>query len=214
MITNNELQYDEILRLVRRFDVHGNGYCETSRFLRMIVQSQGWKQTEKIVASQEEATEEAESIRKNIRLGEKNFGSFGLPMENDAAFEDFLSMAEYLGIRLLSERHLHWIVLEALSAPLPEYWIVQTGKTGDTFYVNTLTNKSQHAHPLDAYFFNLIDEYRARYEFRSFYVYCSLCDVSGSRMQTSGNNQGMNAIPSYPMITKHNVAENLYSAGI
>ena len=35
-----------------------------------------------------------------------------------------ISMAEYLGIQVISEQHLLWIVDEALHAPLPAPWIV------------------------------------------------------------------------------------------
>lgn len=156
---NGEFSQDDIIRLVLRFDVHGSGHCDIARFLRVITKGQQWKQAEKMVAYQEDAAEEAETIRKNIQMGQQ----YSFMGSNSAACEDFISMAEYLGIKLLSERHLHWIVHEALSAPLPENWVNQTSNNGDTYYFNALTNKSQYAHPLDSYFFNLIEEYRNKY---------------------------------------------------
>ena len=71
-------------------------------------------------------------------------------------------MAEYLGVRLLSERHLHWIVHEALGAPLPDNWVMQTTSNGAgaTYYYNKLNGQSQQSHPLDSYFFQMIEDYR------------------------------------------------------
>ena len=38
--------------------------------------------------------------------------------------EEMISMAEYLGIKVISEQHLLWIVGDALHAPLPTPWII------------------------------------------------------------------------------------------
>jgi Ca2+-binding EF-hand superfamily protein len=42
--------------------------------------------------------------------------------------EDVINMAEYLGIRVLTEPQLLWIAEEALQAPLPPHWIVKKVK--------------------------------------------------------------------------------------
>ena len=43
-----------------------------------------------------------------------------------------ISMAEYLGIKVISERHLLWIVRDALNAPLPAQWAVLNDSKGET----------------------------------------------------------------------------------
>ena len=46
--------------------------------------------------------------------------------------EEMISMAEYLGIKVISERHLLWIVRDALNAPLPAQWAVLNDSKGET----------------------------------------------------------------------------------
>jgi len=142
----------DVDRLTVRFDLHGQGRCSVSRFLKMIQDSNPWRQAEKALALQEEATEEAMILRRQIQEGSVN------PSNNIP--EELISMAEYLGIRVISENHLLWIAADALKAPLPMSWTVQKDKQGRTFFFNHITNQSRWDHPLDPHFRKLRDKYR------------------------------------------------------
>ena len=142
----------DIDRLTARFDLHGQGRCSVSRFLKMIQDSNPWRQAEKALALQEEANEEAVILRRQIQEGLNN------PDNNIP--EELISMAEYLGIRVISENHLLWIAADALKAPLPMSWTVQKDKQGRTFFFNHITNQSRWDHPLDPHFRKLRDKYR------------------------------------------------------
>lgn len=149
---SSKLSAAEIERLAARFDLHGQGRCSVSRFLKMIQDSNPWRQAEKAIALQEEANEEAVILRGQIQEGVSN------PANNIS--EEVISMAEYLGIRVISENHLLWIAADALKAPLPMSWTVQTDKQGRTFFFNHITNQSRWDHPLDPHFRKLRDKYR------------------------------------------------------
>jgi len=147
-----KLTSGDIDRLTARFDLHGQGRCSVSRFLKMIQDSNPWRQAEKALALQEEANEEAVILRRQIQEGLNN------PDNNIP--EELISMAEYLGIRVISENHLLWIAADALKAPLPMSWTVQKDKQGRTFFFNHITNQSRWDHPLDPHFRKLRDKYR------------------------------------------------------
>jgi len=147
-----KLSAADIDRLTVRFDLHGQGRCSVSRFLKMIQDSNPWRQAEKALALQEEANEEAMILRRQIQEGVSN------PANNIP--EEVISMAEYLGIRVISENHLLWIAADALKAPLPMSWTVQKDKQGRTFFFNHITNQSRWDHPLDPHFRKLRDKYR------------------------------------------------------
>ena len=167
-LSNSMFSRGDIDKLVRRFNIHGSGHCVVARFLKVVVQSKVWRQAERIVATQESAAEEGDTIRRAVSAGLEDSLNFVpltstlLQPENRAVLDDFVSMAEYLGVRLLSERHLHWIVHEALGAPLPDNWVMQTTSNGAgaTYYYNKLNGQSQQSHPLDSYFFQMIEDYR------------------------------------------------------
>lgn len=146
----------EIGRLVDRFDVDGNGVISITRFIRMIQNSNAWHSTEKVLAYQDEATEEAIILRRAIADG--SAAQLGYP---DIS-EEIISMCEYLGIRVMTERSMIWIAVDALKAPLPVSWTAETDNTGRTYFHNIVTNQSKWEHPLDPHFRKLRDQCRER----------------------------------------------------
>jgi len=146
------LSASETERLVFRFDVHGKGACSVTRFLRMAQSSYAWRLAEKSLAIQEEAQEEAANVKRQLR----ETGECAVP----GATEELVAMAEYLGIRVISEQHLLWIAADALRAPLPVSWSAQKDSRGRTFFYNHISNQSRWDHPLDPHFRNLRDKYR------------------------------------------------------
>lgn len=172
------LTASELNRLVDRFDMHGTDMCSVTRFIRMIQTSEAWRQAEKILSYQEEAAEEAEYLRQQLRLRrslQSNSSSSGgggsrsedgsIPYPAELAdlpdlSEELISICEYLGIRVLSEQNMLWIAADALKAPLPVSWTAQKDVNGRTFFYNHLTNQSKWEHPLDPHFRKLRDKYR------------------------------------------------------
>ena len=136
-------------RLVTRFDIHGNGSCSVTRFLQMAQSSNAWQSAEKNLAIQEEAIEEAAALRQQFR--ETGVVSVS---------EEVIAMAEYLGIRVISEPHMLWIARDALKAPLPINWTVQRDSKGRVFFYNHLSNQSRWDHPSDPHFHSLRDKCR------------------------------------------------------
>eukprot|EP01035_Chromulina_nebulosa_P024447 gene24447-31835_t len=170
------LTASELNRLVDRFDMHGTDMCSVTRFIRMIQTSEAWRQAEKILSYQEEAAEEAEYLRQQLRLRrslQSNSSSGGGSRSEDESIpypaeladlpdlsEELISICEYLGIRVLSEQNMLWIAADALKAPLPVSWTAQKDVNGRTFFYNHLTNQSKWEHPLDPHFRKLRDKYR------------------------------------------------------
>lgn len=172
MLTSSELN-----RLVDRFDVHGNELCSVVRFVRMVQNSRAWRHGERVLAYQDEAIEEAEYLRQQLRAasaagegdGDDNNGNALPPSSFSAAAaalhlpdlsEELISMCEYLGIRVLSEPNMVWIAADALKAPLPVSWTAQRDASGRTYFYNHLSNQSKLEHPLDPHFRKLRDKYR------------------------------------------------------
>ena len=145
-------------RVADRFDIHGNDMCCISRFIHMIQNSRAWKHAEQVLAFQDEAIEEAIFLRQQLKLGQKHISDSDLPQIS----EELISMCEYLGIRVLSERNMIWIAADALKAPLPINWTAQKDSNGRIFFYNHLTNQSKLEHPLDPHFRKLRDKYRQR----------------------------------------------------
>ena len=145
-------------RIADRFDIHGNDMCCISRFIHMIQNSRAWKHAEQVLAFQDEAIEEATFLRHQLKLGQKHISDNDLPQIS----EELISMCEYLGIRVLSERNMIWIAADALKAPLPISWTAQKDSNGRIFFYNHLTNQSKLEHPLDPHFRKLRDKYRQR----------------------------------------------------
>ena len=143
------LPEQDLERLVTRFDIHGNGSCNVTRFLQMAQSSSAWGAAEKNLALQEEAVEEAATLRHQIR----ETGIVSVP-------EEVIAMAEYLGIRVISEQHILWIARDALKAPLPINWTAQRDTKGRVFFYNHITNQSRWDHPSDPHFRSLRDKYR------------------------------------------------------
>lgn len=156
--------------------MHGTEMCSVTRFIRMIQTSEAWRQAEKILSYQEEAAEEAEYLRQQLRLRrslQSNNSSGGGSRSEDGSIpypaeladlpdlsEELISICEYLGIRVLSEQNMLWIAADALKAPLPVSWTAQKDANGRTFFYNHLTNQSKWEHPLDPHFRKLRDKYR------------------------------------------------------
>ena len=155
-------------RLVVRFDVYGQGTgCSTTRFIRMIESSDLWQQAEVTLAHQEAAAEEASTLRAQLKKQAYNGTTDTNNSSSNNLNEEMISMAEYLGIKVISERHLLWIVRDALNAPLPAQWAVLNDSKGKAFYYNRSTNQSRWDHPLDPHFRKLRDQHRAQYSYPS-----------------------------------------------
>lgn len=148
-----KLSVQDMDRVVTRFDIHGQGRCSVVRFLRMIQLSEPWLHAEKVLALQEEAVDEANTLRKQLKDGV-------IPSDLTGITEELVDMAEYLGILVISEKHLLWIASDALKAPLPVNWSMQKDSRGRTFFYNHLSNQSRWDHPLDPHFRTLRDKYR------------------------------------------------------
>lgn len=141
-------------RLISRFDINANNECSVVRFMRCVDASPAWQHAQTVLAYQEEAIEEASLLREQMRAG-KEIHVAGLT-------EELLAMAEYLGIRAVTEQHLLWIAADALRAPLPVSWSVQKDAKGRTFFYNHISDQSRWDHPLDPHFRKLRDDYRQR----------------------------------------------------
>lgn len=145
------LSSSDIHRLITRFSIHGQDQCSVTRFLRMVQNSSAWRKSEKMLAIKEEATEEAQTVIAQLKQGVELVPGLTL---------DIIHMAEYLGIRVLSEPSLLWIASEAFVAPLPTGWITSKDKEGRLFFYNSTNNISQWDHPLDNHFRKLRDKHR------------------------------------------------------
>jgi hypothetical protein len=145
------LQPSDVQRMVSRFCIHGQDECSVTRFVRMAQNNTAWRNSEKVLAMKEEAAEEAQTALRQLKQGIELVP--GLT-------EDVIRMAEYLGIRVLSEPGLLWIASEAFVAPLPADWTTHNDADGRLFFHNSASNVSQWDHPLDNYFRNLRDKNR------------------------------------------------------
>mmetsp|Transcript_530 Transcript_530/g.941 ORF Transcript_530/g.941 Transcript_530/m.941 type:complete len:1347 (+) Transcript_530:93-4133(+) len=152
-----QLSPTEIERIVTKFDTHGTGMCSVSRFMNMLQNSEHWKFALDTLAYHEEAAEECQVVRQRMKSNARH----AINTEFD---EETLEMAEYLGIRILSEPHLLWIVSEAIKAPLPEGWSVHQDKQGRTFFFHAPSNSTRWDHPLDPHFRKLRNDGRKRTE--------------------------------------------------
>jgi hypothetical protein len=95
----------------------------------MVESNSIWQQAEASLLHQEGAIEEAAVLRadsshlsgSNVTLHFK---------------EDTINMAEYLGIKVISERYLLWIVTDALNVELPAQWAVLKDSKDRAFFYN------------------------------------------------------------------------------
>jgi Ca2+-binding EF-hand superfamily protein len=159
------LSHVEVSRLAVRYDTHGRDQCSVAKFLRTLQSSEEWKRAEHYVSLMEEAAEEAQTAREELfQSPDKSQDGLYRSPNGIILNEELIDMAEYLGIRILSEPYLLWIVDSALRAPLPEGWSTHTDKKGRSFYFNRVSGISQWDHPADDEFRRLIDEYRAVFE--------------------------------------------------
>lgn len=128
------LSTSDAQRLVVRFDVHGDGYLSTGRFVAMVESSLPWTRALERLAQQEEADEEADAYLRAQRV-------YGRCPGGTAVSADIVEMARYIGIRVSSDSSLLWIAADALAAPLPEGWVMYRGQEGRWFYHNELTGE-------------------------------------------------------------------------
>ena len=151
------LKIDEvdIDRIILRFDTHGTNQCSVSRFIRMAQSNIYWKNAMEALAYHEEAVEEAQVVRQRMHSGNRRAISTHF---ND----ETLDMAEYLGIRVLSEPHVLWIVNKAIKSPLPQDWTIHQDKDGRTFFFNATTQVTRWDHPSDPGIRKLRDRHRKR----------------------------------------------------
>lgn len=115
----------DIDRLVARFGIDGeSNWCSAAKFIRMIERSEQWITLAANSMHQEVAVKEASILRAEVssnkagRSGNNSFVSFG----GIGLSEETISMAECLGIKVISEQHLLWIVRDALNVALPSPW--------------------------------------------------------------------------------------------
>ena len=175
---NLDLSEVDTNRLVTRFDIHGRGQCSVSRFLRMAQDSIPWQAAEKALAVQEEAIEEAQAAIMQLNqeaAASKDPGrshrspsspSHSVGPATDVSVlpgltKEVVRMAEYLGIKVLSEPHLMWIAVEAYNAPLPPGWTAHADNAGKTYFFHAASRASRWDHPLDPHFRRLRDKFRA-----------------------------------------------------
>ena len=149
------LDKEEVDRIVTRFDTHGTGQCSVSRFMNVVQQCERWKFTLDTLAFHEEAIEECQVVRHRMRSNARH-------AIKNTFDEETLEMAEYLGIRILSEPHLLWIVDKAVRAPLPEGWSVHNDRDGRTFFFHAEAGITRWDHPSDPYFRQLRDDWRKK----------------------------------------------------
>jgi Ca2+-binding EF-hand superfamily protein len=148
----------DIDRIVTRFDVTGRGLtCSAERFLKMIESSDLWQQVQASMLHQEGAAEEAAVLRAD--------SSHIVGSHSNSHFkEETINMAEYLGIKVISERYLLWIVTDALNVELPAQWAVLKDSKDRAFFYNRSTNQSRWDHPLDPHFKKLRDHHRQQHQ--------------------------------------------------
>eukprot|EP01041_Mallomonas_annulata_P003023 gene3023-5927_t len=185
-ITNLDLDLSssDINRLVARFDFHGIGHVSVPRFLRMVRDNNpSWERTlvslsyyeiakqEKqealrilsatAVSSSASAGKSSSSSVSSPRNGNGNGGTGAMSASSMAGLDaGLVEMAAYLGIGVFSESHMLWIAAEALKAPVPAGWVVQTDKKGRTCFYNDILQVTRHDHPLDPYYRKLRDQAR------------------------------------------------------
>jgi Ca2+-binding EF-hand superfamily protein len=148
------LQKDDVDSLCTRFDLHASGVISVARFLKMVQASTGFVEAERGAMEQEEVCQQAAQAKRVLRA-KASTGQTFLTL-------DIIQMAEYLGIKCISEPQLLWIAKQCLQAPLPPNWSSRIDNSGSTVYCNSATRKAQAEHPLDPHFKALRDAYRAR----------------------------------------------------
>lgn len=137
-------------RLAVRFDVHGSGFVSLGRFWKTLSNSPQWKAAEELLTIHEEALEQGEIVKHQLQLGET---------EPDVTNE-VVEMAVQLGVRLLSERQLLWVVKKALECELPEGWTAKRDRDGRLYYFNRTSGDITWQHPLRDMFVKLVCEQR------------------------------------------------------
>lgn len=70
--------------------------------------------------------------------------------------EEVLDMASYLGIAPRKEYHLMWVAKQAVQVALPPNWEELEDNEGNVYFYDKATGKSSIKHPMDDYFFALV----------------------------------------------------------
>ena len=126
-------------------------------------------QSEEAEAAAREAGQRAEYEEEQAASGEvKLYGADAEPLLPAAALEMSVAAfeakvaeyAQYVGIDLVSERHLLWIAEEGLKAPLPEGWSEAIDQDGNPYFFHCETNETSWEHPLDAYYKEQVEKHR------------------------------------------------------
>jgi hypothetical protein len=119
-----KLSIRDLERVVARFDINNEQHsCNATRFVKMVERSEQWIAVEENITNQEVALKEASILRAELTAQKSGLlpdqtGSFG----GRQLSEEMISMAESLGIKVISEQYLLWIVRHALNVPLPTPW--------------------------------------------------------------------------------------------
>lgn len=88
--------------------------------------------------------------------------------EHGVSSAELAEFAEFMSVDIVKESYLLGIVVEAMKAPLPEFWIECEDMTsGQYYYCNTQTRQTTWEHPLDKYFKNLLFVERRKYKERA-----------------------------------------------
>ena len=186
---------DVVVRLIRRFDLFGDGFVSVNRFIRMVKLSRHWKKATAEIEHFVECSEEA------LAAMRRRFSASSNANRNT----DFIYAAVKLGIRVCSDVDLLWIVEELLSSELPKGWTkFVSSKEQKTFYVSQNQNNHQLVHPNLRTFKRLVfDDY-----LRALYVqqnregginYNDLLNglsIAGQSGGNSNNNSNNNSRPS------------------
>mmetsp|Transcript_28420 Transcript_28420/g.47719 ORF Transcript_28420/g.47719 Transcript_28420/m.47719 type:complete len:493 (+) Transcript_28420:564-2042(+) len=69
-------------------------------------------------------------------------------------------MAKYFGINPREEIYLMPIAKAAVNAPIPPEWEEFEDDDGEVYFINKITKKTNEHHPLDGYFFELVNQKR------------------------------------------------------
>jgi len=81
-------------------------------------------------------------------------------LHNPPTPEECREMAKYFGISPREEVYLMPIAKAAVNAPLPPEWEEYEDDDGEVYFVSKITKKTSEQHPLDGYFFELINQKR------------------------------------------------------
>mmetsp|Transcript_17212 Transcript_17212/g.48011 ORF Transcript_17212/g.48011 Transcript_17212/m.48011 type:complete len:1169 (+) Transcript_17212:260-3766(+) len=76
--------------------------------------------------------------------------------------DEVLDMASYLGLDHMKEYSLMWVAKQAVQVALPPNWEELEDPDGNVYFYDKATGKSSIKHPMDDYFFALVQEERRK----------------------------------------------------